>query len=218
MFASTATSARRLPCATRTIRGRGSWGVERAMCIRTMIPAGLTRTTCRKSCGGRPTTGCRGQAKRRKRMATEKTASATWEGDLIHGSGHVRTGTGSVDADMNWAARAEEVEGASPEELIAAAHATCVSMALSAALARAGTPPRRLESEARTTFEEVGDGFGFTAVRLTVQGEVDGLDDEAFRKAAEDAKENCPVSQALKGNVEVSLDASLASRSPSRSA
>ena len=142
-------------------------------------------------------------------MATEKTASATWEGDLIHGSGHVRTGTGSVDADMNWAARAEEVEGASPEELIAAAHATCVSMALSAALARAGTPPRRLESEARTTFEEVGDGFGFTKVHLTIRGEVEGMDEDAFRRAAEDAKDNCPVSKALAGNVEISLDAML---------
>jgi osmotically inducible protein OsmC len=110
---------------------------------------------------------------------------------------------------MNWAARAEEVEGASPEELIAAAHATCVSMALSAALARAGTPPRRLESEARTTFEEVGDGFGFTKVHLTIRGEVEGVDEDAFRRAAEDAKDNCPVSKALAGNVEISLDAML---------
>jgi osmotically inducible protein OsmC len=151
-------------------------------------------------------------------MATEKTARATWEGDLLHGSGHVTTGTGSVDADMTWAARAEEVEGASPEELIAAAHATCVSMALAAALAQAGTPPARLETEARTAFDKVGDGFKMTSVRLTIRGEIEGMDDAEFRAAAEAAKENCPVSQALKGNVEVSLDASLASRSPSRSA
>ena len=150
-------------------------------------------------------------------MTTEKTARATWEGDLLHGSGHVTTGTGSVDADMTWAARAEEAEGASPEELIAAAHATCVSMALAAGLARAGTPPQRLETEAGTAFEKVGDGFKLTSVRLMIRGEVEGIDDDAFRAAAEDAKENCPVSQALKGNVEVSLDASLASRSPSRS-
>jgi osmotically inducible protein OsmC len=143
-------------------------------------------------------------------MATEKTARATWEGDLTHGSGHVTTGTGSVDADMRWAARAEDVEGASPEELIAAAHATCVSMALSAALAREGTPPQRLESEARTTFEKVGEGFGFTKVHLTIRGEVEGMDEDAFRRAAEEAKANCPVSQALAGNVEISLDASLA--------
>jgi osmotically inducible protein OsmC len=142
-------------------------------------------------------------------MATEKTAKATWDGDLLNGSGHVRTGTGSVDSDMTWAARAEDVQGASPEELIAAAHATCVSMALAAGLARAGTPPTRLETEARTAFEEVGEGFKMTSVQLSIRGEVDGIDEEAFRAAAEDAKENCPVSQALKGNVDVSLDASL---------
>lgn len=142
-------------------------------------------------------------------MATEKTARATWEGDLIHGSGHVTTGTGSVDADMRWEARAEDVEGPSPEELIAAAHATCVSMALSGALARAGTPPKRLESEARTTFEKVGDGFGLTKVHLTIRGDVEGMADDDFRRAAEEAKANCPVSKALAGNVEISLDASL---------
>ena len=150
-------------------------------------------------------------------MATEKTATATWEGDLVGGSGHVTTASGSVDADMTWAARAEDVEGASPEELIAAAHATCVSMALAAGLARAGTPPGRLETEATTAFEQAGEGFKMSSVQLTIRGEVDGLDDEAFRAAAEDAKENCPVSQALKGNVEITLDASLTSHSPSRS-
>ena len=142
-------------------------------------------------------------------MATEKTARATWEGDLAHGSGHVTSGSGSVDTDMTWSARAEDVEGPSPEELIAAAHATCVSMALAAGLTRAGTPPQRLEAEAKTAFEKVGEGFKLTSVRLTIRGAVDGVDEEAFRAAAEDAKENCPVSQALKGNVEISLDASL---------
>jgi len=140
-------------------------------------------------------------------MATEKTARATWDGDLLDGSGHVKTGSGSVDTDMSWAARAQDVEGASPEELIAAAHATCVSMALAAGLARAGTPPKRLETEATTAFDQVGEGFKLTSVRLTVRGEVDGVDEEAFRVAAEDAKENCPVSQALKGNVEITIDA-----------
>jgi lipoyl-dependent peroxiredoxin len=143
-------------------------------------------------------------------MATEKTARATWEGDLLHGSGHVTTGSGSVDADMSWSARAEDVEGPSPEELIAAAHATCVSMALAAGLAREGTPPQRLETDATTSFDKVGEGFKLTSVRLTIRGDVDGLDDEAFRAAAEGAKENCPVSQALKGNVEITLEASLA--------
>jgi osmotically inducible protein OsmC len=143
-------------------------------------------------------------------MATEKTARATWEGDLLNGSGHVKTDSGSVDADMSWAARAQDVDGASPEELIAAAHATCVSMALAAGLAREGTPPQRLETEATTAFEQIGEGFKLTSVRLTIRGQVDGLDDDAFRAAAEGAKENCPVSQALMGNVEISVEASLA--------
>jgi lipoyl-dependent peroxiredoxin len=142
-------------------------------------------------------------------MANEKTARATWEGDLMDGAGHVRTESGSVDQDMTWSARAQEVEGASPEELIAAAHATCVLMALSAGLAGAGTPPRRLESEATTTFDKVDDGFKFTSIRLQIRGEVEGADEEGFRAAAEQAKENCPVSQALKGNVEITLDAAL---------
>jgi osmotically inducible protein OsmC len=142
-------------------------------------------------------------------MATEKTAQATWDGDLVHGSGHVKTGSGSVDTDMTWAARAEDVEGASPEELIAAAHATCVSMALAAGLAREGTPPQRLETGASTSFEQAGEGFKLSSIRLTIRGRVEGIDDAAFRAAAESAKENCPVSQALKGNVEISLDASL---------
>jgi osmotically inducible protein OsmC len=142
-------------------------------------------------------------------MANEKTARATWEGDLMDGSGHVRTESGSVDQDMSWSARAQDVEGTSPEELIAAAHATCVLMALSAGLAGAGTPPKRLESEARTAFDKVGDGFKLTSIRLKIRGEVDGTDEDAFRAAAEQAKENCPISQALKGNVEITLDASL---------
>ena len=143
-------------------------------------------------------------------MANEKKARVTWEGDLMHGSGRVSTDSGSIsDQPMTWSARAEDVEGASPEELIAAAHATCVSMALSAGLARAGTPPARLETEATTTFDKVGDGFRMTSIALNVRGDVDGLDEDGFRRAAEDAKENCPVSQALKGNVDVTLEASL---------
>jgi osmotically inducible protein OsmC len=142
-------------------------------------------------------------------MATEKKARATWDGDLAHGSGHVTTASGSVDTDMTWSARAEDVEGASPEELIAAAHATCVSMALAAGLTREGTPPQRLETEATTTFDKVGEGFKLTSIGLTIRGQVDGIDGVAFLEAAEAAKENCPVSQALKGNVEISLDASL---------
>ena len=144
-------------------------------------------------------------------MATEKKAHATWEGDLVNGSGSVTTGSGSVaDQAMTWSARAQDVEGASPEELIAAAHAACVSMALSGALARAGTPPTRLETDATTKFDKVGEGFKMTSIALTIRGEVDGIDAAAFRSAAEEAKENCPVSQALNGNVEITLDAALA--------
>ena len=145
-------------------------------------------------------------------MAVERTAKASWQGDLAGGSGKVSTQSGVVDnATVKWSSRAEQAdENTSPEELIAAAHATCVLMALAGGLARKGTPPGSLESEATATFEQVGDGFRMTTVRLKIRGQVDGLDENGFREAAEQAKENCPVSQALKGNVEVSLDASLA--------
>ena len=143
-------------------------------------------------------------------MATEKTARATWEGSLAEGSGQVSLGSGAVsDLAVSWKDRAEGGEGTSPEELIAGAHASCVLMALAAGLARAGTPPTRLESEARTTFDKVGEGFAMTKMELQIRGHVDGLDDDAFRQAAEGAKENCPVSQALSGNVEITLDAAL---------
>ena len=145
-------------------------------------------------------------------MAVERTAKASWQGDLAGGSGEVSTQSGVVDnATVKWSSRAEQAdENTSPEELIAAAHATCVLMALAGGLAREGTPPGSLESEATATFEQVGDGFRMTTVRLKIRGQVEGLDENAFRQAAEQAKENCPVSQALKGNVEVSLEASLA--------
>jgi lipoyl-dependent peroxiredoxin len=144
-------------------------------------------------------------------VATEKTARATWEGTLAEGAGRFSLGSGAVtDQAVTWKDRAEGGEGTSPEELIAAAHASCVLMALAGGLARAGTPPRRLESEATTTFDQVGEGFRITKIALSIRGEVEGIDDDAFREAAEGAKENCPVSQALKGNAEVTLDASLA--------
>jgi lipoyl-dependent peroxiredoxin len=143
-------------------------------------------------------------------MATEKTASAIWEGTLAEGSGQVNLGSGAVTGlQVTWKDRAEGGEGTSPEELIAGAHASCILMALAGGLARAQTPPTRLESEATTTFDKVGEGFAITTIALKIRGQVDGIDDEAFRQAAEGAKENCPVSQALKGNVELTLDASL---------
>ena len=151
-------------------------------------------------------------------MATEKTARATWEGDLMSGSGRVSTGSGVLsDEGVSWSARAEDADGVSPEELIAAAHATCVSMALSHALAEGGHAPTRLETEATSTFDKTDAGFRLTSIRLTIEGEVEGIDDAAFREAADGAKENCPVSKALEGNVEISVDAKLASPSHAQS-
>jgi osmotically inducible protein OsmC len=149
---------------------------------------------------------------------SDKTARATWEGDLMSGSGRVSTGSGVVsDESVSWSARAENAEGVSPEELIAAAHATCVSMALSHVLAESGHEPTRLESNATATFDKTDAGFRMTKIQLQIEGEVDGLDEAAFREAAEGAKENCPVSKALEGNVEISVDAKLSSPSHAQS-
>jgi lipoyl-dependent peroxiredoxin len=145
-------------------------------------------------------------------MAVERTASAEWQGDLISGSGTVSTESGAVrEATIKWSSRAEAAdENTSPEELIAAAHASCVLMALANGLAQAGTPAQHLESKATATFDKVGDGFRMTTMRLGIRGEVDGLDENGFSKAAEDAKDNCPVSQALSDDVEVTVEAALA--------
>ncbi len=145
-------------------------------------------------------------------MAVERTANAEWQGDLMSGSGTVSTESGAVhEATIKWSSRAEAAdENTSPEELIAAAHASCVLMALANGLAQAGTPAQHLESKATATFDKVGDGFRMTTMWLGIRGEVDGLDENGFSKAAEDAKDNCPVSQALSDDVEVTLDASLA--------
>jgi osmotically inducible protein OsmC len=145
-------------------------------------------------------------------MAVERTASAEWQGDLLGGSGTVSTQSGAVrDATIKWSSRAEAAdENTSPEELIAAAHAACVSMALAHGLAQAGTPPQHIESQATSTFDQVGDGFRMTKMHLRIRGKVDGLDDDGFRKAAEDAKDNCPVSQALSDDVQVTVEAALA--------
>ncbi|HEY3050738.1 MAG TPA: OsmC family peroxiredoxin [Gaiellaceae bacterium] len=143
-------------------------------------------------------------------MATNKTARATWEGTLAEGKGAIDFGSGLVSGlGVTWKDRAEGGEGTSPEELIAAAHASCILMALAGGLAREDTPPTRLDSEATTTFDKVGEGFAITKIELKIRGRVEGIDQDAFRQAAEGAKENCPVSQALKGNVEVTLDAAL---------
>ena len=143
-------------------------------------------------------------------MATERKASVTWQGDLMRGQGTVESVTSGVlgPLEVDWANRAEDAQGkTSPEELIAAAHAACFAMALSHGLAQAGHTPERLETSSTITFVP---GTGITKSALTVTGTVPGLDEDGFRQAAEDAKENCPVSSALKGNVELELDARLA--------
>lgn len=143
-------------------------------------------------------------------MATERRAHTTWEGDLS-GSGTFTVGSGaSGPQQVSWKARTEEPGGqTSPEELIAAALSSCFSMALSNGLAQAGTPPRKLETDAVATFDRTPDGFRITKIDLKVRGQVEAIDEGAFRKAAEEAKDGCPVSQALKGNLELSVDATL---------
>jgi len=148
----------------------------------------------------------------------DKKARATWEGDLMSGSGRVSTESDALSEEgVSWSARADGADGTSPEELLAAAHATCVSMALSHALAEDGHAPTRLESNATASFDKTDDGFRMTKIELQIEGEVDGIDEAAFREAAEGAKDNCPVSKALEGNVEISVDAKLTSPSPARS-
>jgi osmotically inducible protein OsmC len=141
----------------------------------------------------------------------ERTAQVSWSGNLLSGTGKIEfTGSGALaGADLTWASRSEpDEEGrTSPEELIAAAHASCFSMALSHGLAQAGTPPDRLEVKATSTFVP---GTGITTMKLDVTGRVQGMDESAFQEAAREAAENCPVSKALKGNVDVSVDAHLA--------
>jgi len=144
-------------------------------------------------------------------MAAERRAAVTWNGDLMGGSGTIdEVGSGAFGPlDVSWPARSEEASGGktSPEELIAAAHASCFSMALAGGLAKAGHAPERLQTSAAVTFVP---GSGITKIALTVRGTVPGLDADAFREAAEGAKKNCPVSQALAGVPEITLDAQLA--------
>ena len=143
-------------------------------------------------------------------MATDRKAEVTWNGDLMSGNGTIESVTSGAlpELAVSWAARSEEPNGkTSPEELIAAAWASCFAMALSAGLARAGTPPEKLETSATVTFQP---GEGIVKGALTVRGTVPGLDGDGFVAAAEGAKANCPVSKALAGIPEVSLTAELA--------
>jgi osmotically inducible protein OsmC len=144
-------------------------------------------------------------------VATERQASVVWQGDLMNGSGTIEeVGSGAFGPlDITWASRAEESNGrTSPEELIAAAWASCFAMSLSLGLAKAGNPPEKLETSATVTFQP---GQGIIKGALTVRGTVPSLDEAGFAEAANVAKENCPVSKALAGIPDVSLDAQLAS-------
>lgn len=144
-------------------------------------------------------------------MAAEHSAHASWQGDLMSGSGKVSTGSGAVGGvALTWRARAEDASaGSSPEELIAAALASCFSMALAHGLAQAGNQPTSIETDAVAAFDRTDDGFRVTKIALSVRGDVPGVDESGFREAAENAKVNCPVSKALEGNVEITLDAQL---------
>ena len=147
-------------------------------------------------------------------MAAVRRAEVTWKGELARGSGTVTATSSNAFSNLpiTWASRTERADGrTSPEELIAAAHASCFAMALSFGLGNAGSPPERLSVTAEVAFDRVGEGFKVVSSALTVRGRVPGMDPTAFREAAEGAKENCPVSQALKGNVELSVDVTLES-------
>ena len=142
-------------------------------------------------------------------MATDRKADVTWQGDLTSGNGRIESVTSGTfgGLDVSWTARTEEPNGkTSPEELVAAAHAACFSMALSNGLAQAGHAPERLNTSATVTFEP---GEGITKVVLDVVGRVPEMDASEFEQAAEEAKQNCPVSKALAGVPDISVNARL---------
>ncbi|MHB8643429.1 MAG: OsmC family peroxiredoxin [Gaiellaceae bacterium] len=143
-------------------------------------------------------------------MAAERSAQVTWQGDLMSGGGEIHEAPSGAFGPLavTWASRTDDEPGGktSPEELLAAAHAACFSMAFSSTLAKAGHVPELLETGATVTFVP---GTGITSSALTVVGSVPGLDEAAFVELAEEAKVGCPVSGALKGNVEITLDARL---------
>lgn len=142
---------------------------------------------------------------------TTSTATATWKGGLKNGSGRFSADSSAFGGEYTFATRFEGARGTTPEELIAAAHAACLSMALSAGLERAGTPAEHVTATASCSIGMVDGAPKITTMELRVRGKVSGMDEAAFVKAAEDAKENCPVSKALAGNVSLKLDAKLES-------
>ena len=139
----------------------------------------------------------------------DRRASAVWEGGLKGGKGTFKAESGGIGGSYSFSSRFEEGEGSNPEELLAAAHAACFSMALSAQLAGNGTPPTRVETNAVCTVEKADPGFKITTMRLTTRAKVPNIDAAKFQQIANAALEGCPVSQALKGNLKFILEASL---------
>ena len=141
-------------------------------------------------------------------MAAVSRADAVWEGDLANGKGRVKVASGTFsEFQVTWANRTERTHGGtSPEELLAAAHAACYSMAFSNGLSKAGHHPERLNTTAEVEFVP---GTGITTITLTVRGHIHGIEAAEFQKLADAAKDGCPISQALKGNVELKLKAEL---------
>ena len=145
-------------------------------------------------------------------MAATRSAHAVWSGDLLSGNGVVSATTSKTFSGLSvsWKASTEEPGGPpSPEELVAAAHASCFSMALSAGLGGGGTPPTKLEVDATVTFEQVDGGWKVISSALNVVGTVPGLDDDGFQSATQAAKDGCPISQMMTGNVSLSVEAKL---------
>ncbi len=137
-----------------------------------------------------------------------RTSKAQWNGSLKEGSGTVALGSGAFEGAYSFPSRFENGTGTNPEELIAAAHAGCFSMALSAGLGKAGITVTRVSTEAKVHLEKVGEGFGITRIDLVTEAEVPGIDDATFQEHAQGAKKNCPISKALSA-VEITLDAKL---------
>ncbi len=144
-------------------------------------------------------------------MVAKRRADVTWKNDLIRGSGKVRFGTRSLpETNVTWASRTEQSDGkTSPEELLAAAHASCYAMALSGTLADNRTPPTRLDVTAECTFDRVGDKWKVTTMELTVKGVVPNIDSAKFEEMAKIGEASCPISNALRNNVEIKVNASL---------
>jgi len=134
------------------------------------------------------------------------TASAVWEGGLKGGKGEYKGGQSNLSGSYNFGTRFVGEPGSTPEELLAAAEAACFSMALSAGLEKAGLSPQRVETTAKCTVEKVGEGFSITTMKLAVRATVPGAEADKFREIAQATKDGCPVSRALKGNVDISIE------------